>query len=385
MKPFALTHPLSRIRQGWKRRSVAVPAPAVKTYATWNPADKGVNSTLTNSNRTATGVSTNGSARSTVGVTTGKHYWEVSSPANTGGPRAPIVGVALAGASLANYPGSDASGWSFYGLNAKKINAGVQTNYGTAWSAATDVYSFLLDADARTLEVWKNGVTTGVMFTGITAGKLYAMTGGDTGSVASQVTANFGASAFKYTPPAGYNAGLYVEGALPNLFTASESLDDAAWVKNGSSIGINAAASPTGAMTADRIQAQIGNNTVNVSQFVTKAAGAIRTFSTYVKAGTVRRVMFGQQVGTGQYTDCVFDLQSLTWPVKAASATVGFEDAGNGWYRIWHTAKTLEAGSWGHYVGPVNNDGTAYNHTTVGIDILAWGMKFEDGPLTAYA
>lgn len=67
-----------------------------------------------------------------------------------------------------------------------------------------------LDADARTIEVFRNGVSMGVMFTGITAGTLYAMTGGDTGSTASQVTANFGATPFVYAPPTGFNAGLYV-------------------------------------------------------------------------------------------------------------------------------------------------------------------------------
>lgn len=180
-----------------------------RTYATWNPADKGVNSTLTNGNLTATGVNTNGSARSTIGVSSGKWYWELTSPANTGGPRSPITGVALAAASLANYPGSDASGWGYYGLNSRKINAGTQTAYGTGW-ASVDVIGMALDADARTIEVFRNGASMGVMFTGITAGTLYAMTGGDTGSIASQVTANFGATPFVYAPPTGFNAGLYV-------------------------------------------------------------------------------------------------------------------------------------------------------------------------------
>lgn len=49
----------------------------------------------------------------------------------------------------------------------------------------------------------------GVAFSGLPAGTYYAMTGGDTNSSSSNVTANFGVASFAYPPAAGVEAGLY--------------------------------------------------------------------------------------------------------------------------------------------------------------------------------
>ena len=52
------------------------------TYATWNPSDKGTNITLSNGNLTvAKGNAGWESVRATIGVSSGKWYWEVT--ANT--------------------------------------------------------------------------------------------------------------------------------------------------------------------------------------------------------------------------------------------------------------------------------------------------------------
>ena len=66
-----------------------------------------------------------------------------------------------------------------------------------------------LDLDGGNLEFYKNNVSQGIAATGIT-GTWYAYTAGlwVTTSTTS-ITANFGSSALTYTPPAGYNAGLY--------------------------------------------------------------------------------------------------------------------------------------------------------------------------------
>ena len=67
----------------------------------------------------------------------------------------------------------------------------------------------LLDMDAGELTFWRNGSTMGLAYTGLT-GTIFPMAGGDTNSVDSGLLANFGATAFSYSPPAGYNAGLYL-------------------------------------------------------------------------------------------------------------------------------------------------------------------------------
>ena len=77
--------------------------------------------------------------------------------------------------------------------------------YGAAYD--TEVIGVALDMDAGTLTFYKNGVSQGQAFTGI-SGTIYAMA---SLVVSGTLVANFGASALAYTPPAGYNSGLYKE------------------------------------------------------------------------------------------------------------------------------------------------------------------------------
>lgn len=188
------------------------------TPTTWNPDDKGSACTLSDSNLTATGVQANGSVRSVFGASTGKWYWEITST----GTRYPVTGVARATATLTSFPGDDANGWSYYGLGARKFNGPVDASYGTTWSSPSQVIGVALDMDAGTLGFFKDGVSMGIAFTGL-SGTIYAMTGGDTNAAASVTTANFGATAFAYTPPVGFNAGFGV-----SALTLSGSVEDAA-------------------------------------------------------------------------------------------------------------------------------------------------------------
>ncbi|MMZ59295.1 hypothetical protein D1872_213250 [compost metagenome] len=64
----------------------------------------------------------------------------------------------------------------------------------------------MLDLDNGNLEFWKNGITQGVSHTNIlTMGAVYPfVSSGQSSGDATVMTANFGASTFKYTPPTGY-------------------------------------------------------------------------------------------------------------------------------------------------------------------------------------
>lgn len=180
------------------------------SYATWNPSDKGSGVTLSNGNLTGS-TNANNSVRSTVGVSNGKWYWEV----HYDSAYIPLIGIATASATVAStggaYPGIDNYGWSYYGYDGHKYHGGVSTAYGAAYSPG-DVIGIALDMDAGTITFYKNGVLQGMAFTGL-AGTVYAMFGGstNTGTNGSQavVTANFGATAFVYPPPTGFNSGLF--------------------------------------------------------------------------------------------------------------------------------------------------------------------------------
>lgn len=178
------------------------------TYATWNPSDKGGGVVLSNGNLTvslSTTPTDGGSVRSTIGKAAGKWYWEVT----VGGTQSwSLPGVADASATIASssvYVFS-AGGYGYYTSTGTKYNNGVSTSYATGASPG-DVIGVALDMDAGTLTFYKNGVSMGVAFSGL-AGTFYAAEGNYTLNV-TQSTTNFGATAFAYPVPSGFNAGLY--------------------------------------------------------------------------------------------------------------------------------------------------------------------------------
>jgi hypothetical protein len=176
------------------------PAPASVTYATWNPSDKSSNIGLSNGNLTMTRINASDaycSARSTISVSAGKKYWE--NTVQVSGPW--VVGIGKAAASLAAYAGFDANGWGYIQTGGK-YTGGANTAYGATFVAG-DVIGVALDMDAGTLTFYKNNVSQGVAYSGLT-GPMFAMSTVNKASPAGAITTNFGASAFAYTPPAGF-------------------------------------------------------------------------------------------------------------------------------------------------------------------------------------
>jgi hypothetical protein len=172
-------------------------------YATWNPSDKHASLTLSNGNLTATHnpVGTNWfSARSTAGKAAGKWYWEASFSGTTSA----VFGIGTSAHTLASFPGNGAAGRGYYGPNGQKFVGNTPSAYGASY-AAGDVVGVALDMDAGTVEFFKNGVSQGVAFTGLT-GTFYAMAAVNTDN--GSFTANFGATAFTHAVPSGFSAGL---------------------------------------------------------------------------------------------------------------------------------------------------------------------------------
>ncbi len=176
------------------------PLPPTST-ATWNPADCGPDVYFpyfaSNDYLTATS-SANSMVRATQGISSGQWYWENTT---TNVSFLPIIGVATLAASLLGYPGRYGSAaWGFYGYNGAGYpgiieNTDTTRGYGLPWSSTSDVIGILLDMDAGTMTVYKNGVSMGVAVTGLT-GTVYPAMGGASPGAGSNVTTNFGA-----TPP----------------------------------------------------------------------------------------------------------------------------------------------------------------------------------------
>lgn len=177
---------------------------AARTYATWNPSDKDASFTLSGDNLIATKgtASTWRSLRANQGKSSGKWYWEITTSSTVGYC---LPGVANSTMSLASYTGVDANGWGYFGNSGNKFNNG-GTAYGATWNN-THTIGIALDMDAGTLTFYKNNVSQGQAFTGIT-GTVYPCS--SLYDNASTCTANFGATMLTYTPPSGYNTGVYV-------------------------------------------------------------------------------------------------------------------------------------------------------------------------------
>jgi hypothetical protein len=177
-------------------------AASIKNYATLDPANKGANVTLSGGNLSTSITSTlTGMVRSTIGKSSGKWYWEVTP---TGGS-VNIIGIANSSGTLTSYPGSDVNGFG-YAQNALKWNSS-SSAYGASFTTS-DVIGVALDMDAGTLVFYKNNVSQGTAYTGLT-GTMYAAVGCDSNIGTRTSTTNFGATALTYSPPSGYNAGLY--------------------------------------------------------------------------------------------------------------------------------------------------------------------------------
>lgn len=187
-------------------------------YATFNAADKSASLSLSNGDLTATKTGNDqwAIARSTISKTSGKWYWEYYIANVSGGTKEFTVGIASSGQPLDNFAlgvgGSGTAGshgWGFSNLgNWVHLNS---TDTTPNSYTNTDVIGVALDMDAGTIEWFKNGVSEGATPYTDVSGTIFAAVGiyASTGQNTASITANFGATALTYTPPTGFNAGLY--------------------------------------------------------------------------------------------------------------------------------------------------------------------------------
>jgi hypothetical protein len=202
----------------------------VHPVTTWDPTWSLAGVIYSNGNLSISGATyetypTN--VRTTLGVSSGSYYWEVTTTVGDGETN--LGGLGIAGSDMPNdtgYIGEEASGFSFgYGSD----NA---TFYYWAWAGVTVpgtppvdspvdagiVYMFALDMDDGNFWVGQNGVwysgdpstATSPVATGINGTVYPAVTFYNYDSPQYDAyTANFGATAFKYPVPTGFTPGFY--------------------------------------------------------------------------------------------------------------------------------------------------------------------------------
>lgn len=183
----------------------AINVPGWRTYATWDPASSG-GGFLSGGNLTAQLFQTGGVARSTIGKSSGKWYFEISIPDVFSS-----VGVTETDPGSYTYGMSKGVAWrGGFSLTTYKNGVGIDTTLG---SFAGTVMGIALDMDNLMIYFYRNGVLASeatINPVTLDAGTYKAAASRSGPGVGSNFyTANFGATPFAYTPPSGFNAGLY--------------------------------------------------------------------------------------------------------------------------------------------------------------------------------
>lgn len=144
---------------------------------------------------------TGGSARGTIAISSGKYYWEVYVNQAATAQAIGIYNIYQPfefGTLFANGFGS----YAYTSAGNKVENGGVTTAYGATWGTVGDIIGCAFDSDAGTITFYKNGVSQGVAFTGITGVFTPAIYSQDATGVSS-LYVNFGQRAFSY-PVSGF-------------------------------------------------------------------------------------------------------------------------------------------------------------------------------------
>jgi hypothetical protein len=180
-------------------------------FATLNPLQNLPSAnTYSQGNNTVTYTVNNDLAEATLGMTSGKYYWEQKYINATGGNA--MIGVGNEQAYLSGYLGQNTTGWSYYAPSGGKYHNASTSAYGDSYTT-NDIIGIAFDADTRTIwfsknGTWQNsatiseigaGTTTNSAYTGMgSAGDLFLpVTSGYNGNVISW---NFGNGYFGTTP-----------------------------------------------------------------------------------------------------------------------------------------------------------------------------------------
>jgi len=167
-------------------------------YCVLNPvnATSAAGTSLSNGNLRIIGVGTGNTNAwiGTLGTSSGKWYYEVVMGENNG-----VVGISQTGNPNA-YPGGDATSYGY--STAVKYNNNISTAYGASLTGG-DIVGVAYDLDAGTITFYKNNVSQGQAFSGLSGIYFPAVRAGSTGAA---VSVNFGQRPFSYTPPTGFVA-----------------------------------------------------------------------------------------------------------------------------------------------------------------------------------
>jgi len=178
-------------------------------YATWNGVAIGTDATLSGGNLNISYGSATPflGTSATIGMQSGKWYWEITITASSASPANVLLGISTKSSpnEIGSYPGANANGWGYYGVTGEKYNNATGSAYGATYTT-NDVIGVAFDATAGTLVFYKNNTSQGTAFSGLTSGPYFPVIGDGSGGATFSASTNFGQRPFTYTPPSGFVA-----------------------------------------------------------------------------------------------------------------------------------------------------------------------------------
>lgn len=170
-------------------------------YATWNALTG--NTTLSNGNLDSTGKSGHNQCLSTIGMSSGKYYCEITVTDDTG-----YTGIGIATEPVdGSWLGNTSYGYLYYSSNGNKRTSGTNVSYGDSFTTG-DTIGIAFDADGGNLYFYKNGAIQNsgtAAFTGLTSGPYFFAV--DQYNTSNDIVGNFGQRPFAISSvPTGYKS-----------------------------------------------------------------------------------------------------------------------------------------------------------------------------------
>jgi hypothetical protein len=290
-------------------------------YCTWNPLSQSGSNTLSNGNLDVViAASSTAVAVGTIGVSSGKWYWEVVATAMT--TAGAMIGVADLSAAADNRGYPSPNGWYYYANSGQKYNNNTGASYGATY-AVNDVIGIALDMDAGTLTFYKNGATQGVAYsTGISGKTISPALNNGTGGGTQTYIANFGQRPFAYTAPSGFKALCTANLPAPLVTKPNTVFDAITYTGNGSSQSITTDFSPDFVWLKSRSNGTYSHYLFDIVRGNTQilssnSTGAESPSSTSLTSFNSTGFTVGSDVGTNSN-----GMPFIAWTWDAGSSTV---------------------------------------------------------------
>ena len=172
---------------------------------------------------------------------------------------------------------------------------------------------------------------------------------------------------------------LLIEKESENIFTHSQTFDNAIWVKRNSTINSNAILAPDNTTTADKIQEDTSLDRHDVFQEFNAVNGTTYTLSCFVKSA--ERTAFALSFGSGIFTgannaQAYFNLSNGTI-ISSLAENAFIQPYSNGWYRIGITS-TATSSSLAYFVGGPSILNNFIYQGVLNNGLYIWGAQLEE-------